>query len=87
METISELREAICPIEDALLFLEINDGKNEVERWTKREMTELKKASSEWAFGEELYRAMVAIFNNWTHSAGRADINMVESWMVQYYGE
>lgn len=77
----------ICPVEDALLHLERHDASNNVERWTPKEMRELKTACTSWDFGDDLVQAMKAAFNNWTVSAGRADINQVESWMRQYYGE
>jgi len=82
--TKKENKDGIDSIECALLELESFNHKNEVEAWAKPEMKELKQRCSDLDFGPSLYRAMVAMFNNWTSKAGRADINEIEQWQIEY---
>jgi hypothetical protein len=79
------MQDNIDIIECALLDLEsFMCCEYRLDEWTAGEMRELKKACKAVVFGDDLYRAMVAYRNNWTHRGGRADINQVEQWMREY---
>ena len=87
MNTTLETEYDLHPIECAILDLEAARESRYMDKWNASEMKELKKAccgKNSPAIGYDIYRAMVAENNGWTHRGGWADINQVEQFMREW---
>jgi hypothetical protein len=74
------------PIECAVIDLEDRRGSG-WDRWSAAEMSSLKKAcfaKDALPIGPDIYRAVVAENNGWSHRAGAADINRVEQFAREW---